>query len=126
MNRHARWAVFWAYAAALFLATHWPRLVVDSPVRGTDKVIHAAVFCIWTLLLGRATEAGSRGWRLITLAVVACVYAAIDEGLQAIPALGRTCSAADLGANLAGVALAIVAVGVLSRRASSATGALSP
>lgn len=102
----ARWILFGAFASALFVATHWPRLAIDSPVRHIDKIIHGAAFCAWTLLLGWATGAGRAGWRLGTLWIVSAVYAAIDEGLQMIPALGRTCSISDLGANLAGVTVA--------------------
>lgn len=107
----ARWTFFGAYASGLFVATHWPRLSIDSPVRGIDKLIHLAVFCIWTLLLGCATRAGRRGWTLTTLWTISTLYAAFDEGLQAIPALGRTCSFGDLAANVAGIT---VATGILA------------
>jgi len=124
----ARWAAFWVYAGLLFVGTHWPRLVVDSPVRGTDKFIHAAVFLLWTVLLAWASDACRGGWRLRTVGAVGCVYALVDEGLQAIPALGRTCSAADLLANLVGIGVAIVMLGIRSRVVAGhrATGSDAP
>ncbi len=38
---------------------------------------------------------------------IGIAYAALDEGLQAIPALGRTCAWDDFAANCAGVGLGI-------------------
>lgn len=96
---------FGVYALALFIATHWPRLAIDSPIRGTDKIIHVGVFFVWTLLLAAAVR--HRRPRLRTLGLIACGYAALDEGLQAIPALGRTCSWWDLLANVVGVVVAL-------------------
>lgn len=109
---------FAVYALALFVATHWPRLAIDSPVRGTDKIIHAAVFCIWTLLLAGATSTPSRRASLGRLGLIAALYACVDEGLQAIPALGRTCSWADLLANFGGVGIGLVILTVARRKAS--------
>lgn len=106
---------FALYALALFIATHWPKLAIDSPVQGTDKLIHATVFLIWTLLLAAATSTPSRRPPLHQLALIATLYACLDEGLQAIPALGRTCSWADLLANLTGIAIA-AAIIALRRR----------
>lgn len=115
-----RRAAFALYAIALFVATHWPRLVIDSPVIGTDKIIHATAFLIWTLLLAGASGPGKR-IPIGRLALICTVYACIDEGLQAIPALGRTCSWADLGADLLGVAIGLGAIAIRrGRRAEPA------
>ncbi|MBX3361215.1 MAG: VanZ family protein [Phycisphaeraceae bacterium] len=105
---------FGVYALALFIATHWPRLAIDSPIRGTDKIIHVGVFFVWTLLLAAAVR--HRRPRLRTLGLIACGYAALDEGLQAIPALGRTCSWWDLLANVVGVGLGLVVIWLIRRR----------
>ncbi len=115
----AAWVVFGLYAGALFVATHWPRLAIDSPVVGTDKIIHAAVFCVWTVLLARAMRVSSGRVNLARLTMISVAYACIDEGLQAIPALGRTCSVVDLGANVVGIGLG-VAYTTLRGRAHSA------
>jgi VanZ family protein len=113
-------AAFALYALALFIATHWPRLAIDSPVRGTDKVIHASVFCLWTLLLAGATSTPARRAPLGRIGLIAGVYACIDEGLQAIPALGRTCSWADLLANFGGVGIGLVILAISRRKVASA------
>ncbi len=118
-TRLARLA-FVLYAIALFVATHWPRLVIYSPVTGTDKIIHATVFLIWTLLLAGAA-APDRRVPLGRLALIAAIYACFDEGLQAIPALGRTCSWADLAADLFGIAIGIALIAIRRRRRSSRT-----
>lgn len=111
---------FALYAIALFTATHWPRLAIDSPVRGTDKVIHAGVFCLWTLLLAGAISTPARRTPLGRLGLIAGAYACVDEGLQAIPALGRTCSWTDLLANFGGVALGLGILAISRRKVASA------
>lgn len=115
--RSLAWIVFALYAAALFTATHWPRLAIDAPVQGTDKIVHMTAFGLWTLLFAWATRA-LRSPRPLALGVgiPATVYACVDEGLQAIPALGRTTSMADLLANLAGVLIALGLLALLRRK----------
>lgn len=110
---------FSLYAVALFIATHWPKLAIDSPVRGTDKLIHAAAFCVWTLLLAGAASTPFRRVRLAHLGLIAALYACIDEGLQAIPALGRTCSWADLLANFVGIAIGLGILAVARHKRSA-------
>lgn len=116
---------FWAYAAALFIATHWPRLEVPGP-EGSDKWVHCVVFGTWMVL---ATACGWFGPPLSprNLAgswMLSLAYAGLDEGLQAIPAVHRSCEWLDFLANAAGITLALcwllpvaVAMG-LSRRAA--------
>lgn len=103
-----RRAAFWAFALALFVATHFPRLEIEvAGVERPDLFIHFAVFAVWYLLLVASTLLGpphSTGTLLVAW-VVAAVYACIDEGLQAIPALGRHAAWDDLIANLGGITI---------------------
>ena len=45
---------FALYAAALFVATHWPALVLPSVVPVSDKTIHFVAWGIWLALLSSA------------------------------------------------------------------------
>lgn len=99
---------FVAYAIALFTMTHWPKLVVQGPVPRTDLWAHFAAFSLWTVLLGGSF---GRGLPLWALALVGFAYAGVDEGLQAIPALGRVCAWDDFFADCGGV---VIGVGVLA------------
>jgi VanZ family protein len=105
---------FWCYAAALFTMTHWPKLRVPGPT-GTDLVAHMVAFGAWTVLLGLAALLGRRfSLRAAALGlVVGVLYAAFDEGLQAIPVVGRVCSWSDYGANVLGVVVGSAVVGVM-------------
>ncbi len=102
---------FWCFAALVFTMTHWPKLRVPGP-EGTDLVAHMTAFGTWTMLLGLAALLGERfAARSILLGLaVGAAYAAVDEGLQAIPAIGRTCAWSDYGADVLGV---IAGTGVL-------------
>ena len=48
---------FALYAAALFVATHWPALVLPSVVPVSDKTIHFVAWGIWLALLSSRLEA---------------------------------------------------------------------
>jgi len=98
-------AVFWVFAVALFVATHWPALKVEGPVERTDLWAHLAAFGLWAALLafcgyfGRPLSARN----VLRSGAVATLYACLDEGLQAIPALQRTFGWDDLAADILGV-----------------------
>lgn len=110
----ARRALFWCYAAALFIGTHWPALRVSVPgVERPDLVVHLAIFGLWMFLFWGAAYIRPV-WSARSIAVcvlIACAYAAADELLQAIPALKRTAAWDDFAANTLGIA--IVGVGLL-------------
>ena len=114
-HRLFRW-LFGAYALALIIATHWPRLGVPGAAAGSDKVVHFVAFLLWTLLAiaaGLVRPPLSR--RSITrTALIAGAYASIDESLQLIPDLERQFSVWDWVANLGGVlaayALALIVI----------------
>ncbi|MEO1583881.1 MAG: VanZ family protein [Planctomycetota bacterium] len=115
--RTAARIAFTLYALVLVTATHWPQLRIEGPVPRPDLYIHLAAFGLWTSLLIATELLGP--WRSRT-AVAKCValaliYAAIDEGTQAIPALGRTVALDDYLANALGVILAGIAAVIASK-----------
>jgi hypothetical protein len=114
--------VFCCYAVLLFVATHWPALKVTIPIRRPDLLAHLTVFSIWMTLavwcgfFGKALS----GRNLRVTFIVAVIYAAIDEGLQAIPWLQRNCAWDDYGANVLGIALGVgiaLLIRTIARRA---------
>jgi VanZ family protein len=114
-----RWprAAFALYALALFVATHWPRLRVEGPVPRSDLYAHVLAFSLWTFLAAAAAWFGPTLGRrnILGAGVLGVVYAALDEGLQAIPLLHRTAAWDDLGADVAGVVLAAGALALFAR-----------
>lgn len=109
--------LFGVYAGVLFVGTHWPALRIEGPIRRPDLVVHFGAFGTWAFLMmlcgvwGRASS-----WRnVLVSAGVAAGYAAFDEGLQAIPALRRTCAWDDYAANVGGVVIAAVVMVVGAR-----------
>lgn len=113
--------VFIAYALTLFVLTHWPRLEVKVPgVERPDLLAHITVFAGWFGLFFAAAYFGQLGSSLVRTVlvpwVIAVVYACIDEGLQAVPMLGRHAAWDDLGANIAGITLAAGVAAVWSWR----------
>lgn len=119
-----RRAAFWGYVCLLFLGTHWPRLQAPGP-EGSDKIIHVIAFGLWTaLLIGAGFFGPALSLRNIgRAALIAPLYAAVDESSQAIPALHRTAAWDDYAANLTGIALACLATlvvrSVVQRRGPS-------
>jgi len=109
--RWATRAAFVLYALVLFIATHWPKLAIEGEGR-PDLWIHMAAFALWTTLLLLSGWPGrlDRPATFMRAIAIAAAYAALDEGLQAIPFLHRHVALDDLLANLAGVALGATAV----------------
>lgn len=102
-------AAFALYALTLVVMTHWPRLTVPGP-EGTDKHLHIGAFAVWALLFTAC------GWfgrplsdsNLFRSLLVSAVYAGIDEGLQGIEWIHRSCEWGDLGANMSGVVAMVI------------------
>jgi VanZ family protein len=114
-----RWA-FVGYAAAVFIATHWPRLRVEGPLPRTDLWIHVAAFGLWALLLGLTRWVRSeRIAPAVLLWLIGAGYGIVDEISQGIPVLGRTVALEDAAANVCGVTVGVVAF-VLVRRLRNA------
>lgn len=87
--------------------TLWPRLEVPIPINRPDLLAHLGVFGSLTLvaiasgLFGPALSRRNILWSAISTGL----FASIDESLQSIPAIHRTCALDDALANLLGVAL---------------------
>jgi hypothetical protein len=97
-------ACFAVYALVLLTMTHWPRLEVPGP-EGTDKWLHILAFGGWC---GLFTVCGWFGRpmsdvNLLKSCMVAGVYAGVDEAMQGMEWVHRSCEWADAGANFAGV-----------------------
>ena len=108
---------FWAYAVLLFVATHWPKLKLPGGEVRSDLFVHFGAFGTWSFLLGASGLLGDwrSPWTLVKALVVGYLYAAFDEGLQIIPALGRTCAWDDYGADCLGITLGVLALAVVVR-----------
>ena len=91
LDQRRRRAAFWIYVPILFTATHWPRLEIPLPGNRPDLVIHVGAFGLWAaLLIGAGFFGPPLSRRNIGAALaVAPAYAALDEGLQAIPFVHR-------------------------------------
>jgi hypothetical protein len=115
--RVAVW-IFLAFAVVLFTGTHWPQLRIQGPIPRPDLWIHFAAFATWTFLCGCCAFFGPRWSRanIGTTCLVALLYAALDEGLQLIPQLGRTAAFDDYGANAIGVAIGCVVLYAIRAR----------
>ena len=102
----ARWC-FGAYAATLFVATHWPNLKIEGTGR-PDLFVHVAAFGLFAALMivarffGPALSIRNIG----AVAVIATVYAGIDEWMQAIPWIKRHAAWDDWLADVGGIAIA--------------------
>ena len=96
---------FVAYAIALFVATHWPRLSVPGSGFRVDLLIHAGVFGLWNVLLVQTAWLGSRrsSRNLVASGLVAALAGVGDEFSQALPIFDRTFGFDDMTANLVGV-----------------------
>lgn len=105
-TRRALIAALPIYALALFTATHWPGITIQGPVVRSDLWIHAAAYCLLTLLTLAAlatrrslTRAALR-WTCLGLLALA----GADELTQ--PLSGRIAALSDWVADSVGIMLA--------------------
>lgn len=112
-----RWRVlFFAYAALLFVGTHWPNLKVETPlIERPDLLVHLTVFGLWFALCWLSGLCGPalRTSSAIKAAALSVIYAAIDEALQALPFVHRNAAWDDFGADCLGVASGLIAALIL-------------
>lgn len=119
---------FAAYAVVLFVGTHWPKLNIQGPVPRSDLWVHLVAFGTWCTLVTLCGIFGARLSRrnLVLSWVLALGYACIDEGLQGIPALGRTCAWDDLAMNALGITIASTGLALVGRAMGRARGRALP
>ena len=123
--RTLRRAAFWTYVVVLFTATHTPRVEVPMREIRLDLFVHVAAFGLLAALLVGAGYFGPplSGRNILCALVVALLYAAVDEALQAIPFLHRTAALDDWAGDAGGIVLACLGawlVGAAARRSRPA------
>jgi len=112
---HAR-ILFFVYAIAMAIGTHWPGIKITGPMPNPDLLVHVAAFGAWTLLLvlcrffGPAVSMRN----VLICAGIAVGYAVFDEVTQAIPGLNRHAALQDFLADVIGVGGATIAAGLAS------------
>ena len=95
------------YWVLLFIGTHLPADRIFIPLRLSDKVLHAIAFAGLSFLIAWAvpTNDAKLHQNTIVAALIAVVYAALDELLQ-IP-VGRTADWLDFAADCVGVCIGL-------------------
>jgi VanZ family protein len=100
--------------------TTWQTLTPNPPPlpgENSDKLVHAGVFLVLALLTDFAWPGRPIGWRALML--LALYGAGIEIAQHFAPP--RTMSAADLAADVAGLALYALLIGPWLRRATADT-----
>jgi VanZ family protein len=113
----ARWLPPALWAAALLAATSWPNPRLPA-VHAGDKVVHVGLYACLAWLAVRAAGAGAARAPVARVIAAVAAFGAFDEWHQRfIP--GRSTSAADWAADLAGAALGALAGAAAARRAGA-------
>jgi multisubunit Na+/H+ antiporter MnhF subunit len=110
--RQAAKGMFWLAFTAITILALLPGPAAPPRLLGTDKLEHAAAFLVLTLL-------AAFGWRRLPLwfiALAMITHGLLIELIQASPVLQRTMSFADVVADAAGIALALVLVALTGLR----------
>lgn len=117
-SRFVRWwlpAIAWA--VIILVGTSLPR-VPGPDVDNADKLAHLIAYFVLGALVARAFRGGTKldraQWAGLTV-VAGSLYGLLDE-LHQIPLPERSCSAGDLVADVAGVALGVVMIMLLGLR----------
>ena len=111
-----RW-IFGIQMTATVLLTLWPNLQVPNVVPRTDLVGHMTVFgswmiaAIWLGMFGPIFSARN----IVLTGMLGAMFGAVDEGLQAIPFIHRTCALDDWGCNVLGITVGGFLMIVLGR-----------
>jgi VanZ family protein len=115
------WIGFWVL---LFGLTHWPKPPPLGHIPESDKVMHFIAYFTLALAGGRLWLAQRRtltaGWIIVWWGVYAG-YAAIDELLQELPFIHRSCELGDWLADIVGVSAALLITWSGRHRAAQAT-----
>ena len=97
-------------ALAHLLALYWPRVDLQGPRTGTDKLVHVLLFAA-PVLAAYAARVPRRAWVVAAVAV----HAPLSEWLQHAVLPNRSGDAWDAVADLGGVVLGVT-LGVVGRR----------
>lgn len=105
------WLVAFAVVVGMHLAAlYWPRVDLAGVPADSDKLAHAMLFAAPAFV-------GTVAWRSWWPAIVVAIHAPVSEYLQAAFLVGRSGTVGDTFADLAGVAVGILAAAALCRRA---------
>lgn len=110
-----RWAGRILLAAALFAITDLalqPGHDMPASILGSDKLEHFAAFAALAVITRIAWPGVTRWFTVPAL----LLYGVGIELAQATPAIGRTASMADLGADALGIAFGMLTAGLLRQR----------
>jgi len=118
-QRRFRYSLVWGgYWFLLFVIMHIPITAPVLPVEGSDKIAHFVLYGMLAVLGGmrlRSHRSHKQLIRkLILWAFLYAGYGAIDEFLQDY--VGRTCDTADWAADVCGVAVGTVVIGLSRSR----------
>jgi VanZ family protein len=120
--RASRWAPAAFWAAAILVATSFPRpdRFLPPVFPGADKIVHFTLYAILALLVHRAVASSVARSTLLGIALGLVLFAAADEWHQQyIP--GRGVDAADWLADVAGIGAGLLIAESARRRRESPT-----
>ncbi|NQV28353.1 MAG: VanZ family protein [Rhodopirellula sp.] len=105
------------YWLALYVGTHIPNPKVLDALHVSDKLLHFSAYFGLFLVLALRIRIIHAAWptmkQTILLATMASLYSAFDEITQGIPLINRHPDVMDAVADCAGVAVAILVVGIV-------------
>jgi len=96
------------YWILLFIATHYPRVVIPGEIPHSDKIVHFGAFGTLAFLFWFAIR--PRVW---VAAAILIPYAGLDEWLQQF--VGRFTDLMDFFANTLGIVVVLVALEIHRR-----------
>jgi VanZ family protein len=110
------WPVTSVYWLTLFILTHIPQEHLPTVPLG-DKTEHLIAYAGLASLLFFSFRRASRVRKVEATTLLICIcYGAIDEWIQAIPIINRSCELYDWFADVTGAALAVAILSMLVRR----------
>ena len=109
-RRRALRAIFWLAVTVAFVVALWPKPIM-VPGAPSDKIQHIMAFLFLTALGSAAYPRGAA----LKLALGLAGFGALIEIVQSIPALNRDAELLDWIADVAAVAVVLLAVGLWRR-----------
>lgn len=115
MNRR-RWLAPIAWTVVILVLTSLPGSRIPSvAVPGVDKIVHFVLYGVLGLLIARALDRRGVARAALLAILIGASFGAVDEWHQRFIA-GRSPSAADWAADVAGAAVGSIALLVRGRR----------